>query len=161
RLGLLLHDARGQEREPEGRAEEREHAEGADALEQVLEVLEGAVARVVRPRRAQALDAPDGVGHEREGPGEGRDPTRGGGRVQRDVRLPRLRALEGGEVVPDVDDRPDRERSEREERSELAAYVRERAAFAGGGGRGFHRGAWCRSAGHAEASPTSVSSCLP
>jgi hypothetical protein len=56
-LGPVLHEARLQEREPEVRPEEGENADGADALEQVFEVGEEAIAPVVRPRRGESREA--------------------------------------------------------------------------------------------------------
>src|SRR5262249_38714614 len=119
--------------QPKVRAEEGEQAERAQALEQVLEVVVPAVAEVVRSRRGQPDDAPHGVEQEREEDQDRQHPL-----VERmgragDPGLPRARAVEGGEVVPQVHHRPHAEGSNGQQRGETGPVEGPRG---GGGGAG-------------------------
>src|SRR5262249_49883239 len=91
---------------------------------------------IVRARASDAADAPDRVNGEREHRDDRRREEREGRGVLGDVALPRFRALERGEVVPEVHHRPDTERANREERGEPRAQERTIDPRGGGGRRG-------------------------
>ena len=112
-LGPAEHEPGLDPGEPQVRAEEREQANRGSSLEpvaQVRDVPDGAGAGLRQPDHAPA-DVPDERHHDdRESQGRG-----GGIRMRGDRFLPRARAGERRQLVPQVVRRPDPEREEGEE----------------------------------------------
>src|SRR6266511_4403237 len=96
-------------------AQEEKGADRAQSLEEIFKICIETIALVVRSCGEDSSDTPESVDDEGHEYDEARDQHTCGVAVRSNRRLPCLRTLKYGEVVPDVEDGPHKKRRNSQE----------------------------------------------